>query len=47
MVRICVREVYYKPDTCKFHSSYVGMNVYGSAYENGCVVDSMCATAAD
>ena len=36
-----------KPDTGKFHSSYVGMNVCGSAYENGCVVDSTCATAAD
>ena len=23
------------------------MNVCGSAYENGCVVDGMCATAAD
>ena len=22
----------------KFHSSYIGMNVCGSAYENGCVV---------
>ena len=36
-----------KPDTGKFHSSYIGMNVCGSAYENGCVVDGMCATAAD
>ena len=27
-----------KPDTGKFHSSYIGMNVCGSAYENGCVV---------
>ena len=34
-----------KPDTGKFHSSYIGMNVYGSAYEKGCVVDGMCATA--
>ena len=36
-----------KPDTGKFHSSYIGMNVIfvcGSAYENGCVVDGMCAT---
>ena len=24
-----------KPDTGKFHSSYIGMNVCGSAYENG------------
>ena len=36
-----------KPDTGKFHSSYIGMNVCGSAYENGCVVNGMCATAAD
>ena len=36
-----------KPDTGKFHSSYIGMNVCGSAYENGCVVDGMCATAVD
>ena len=35
-----------KPDTGKFHSSYIGMNVCGSAYENGCVVDGMCAMAA-
>ena len=34
-----------KPDTGKFHSCYIGMNVCGSAYENGCVVDGMCATA--
>ena len=33
-----------KPDTGKFHSSYIGMNVCGSAYENGCVVDGMYAT---
>ena len=37
-VRFCVRE---------FHSSYIGMNVCGSAYENGCMVDGMYATAAD
>ena len=36
-----------KPDTGKFHSSYIGMNVCGSAYDNECVVDGMCATAAD
>ena len=36
VVRICVREVG-KPDTGKFHSSYIGMNVCGSAYENVCV----------
>ena len=35
-----------KPDTGKFHSSYIGMNVCGSTYENGCVVDGTCATAA-
>ena len=28
-----------KPDTAKLHSSYIGMNVCGSAYENGCVVE--------
>ena len=28
-----------KPNTGKFHSSYIRMNVCGSAYENGCVVD--------
>ena len=28
-----------KPDTGKFHSSYIGMNACGSVYENGCVVD--------
>ena len=32
-----------KPDTGKFHSSYI---VCGSAYENGCVVDGTCAMAA-
>ena len=36
-----------KPDTGKFHSSYNGMNVCGSAYENGCMVDGTCAAAAD
>ena len=41
VVRLCVREV------SKFHSSYIGMNVCGSAYENGRVVDGMCAMAAD
>ena len=29
------------------HSCYIGMNVCGSAYENGCVVDGTCAAAAD
>ena len=29
------------------HSSYIGMNVCGSVYENGCVVGGMCSTAAD
>ena len=36
-----------KPDTGKFHSSYIGMNVCSSTYENGCMVDDTCATAAD
>ena len=36
-----------KPDTGKFHSSYIGMNVCGSAYKNGCVVDGKCGMAAD
>ena len=36
-----------KPATGKFHSSYTSMNVCGSAYENACVVDGTCATAAD
>ena len=36
-----------KPDTGKLHSSYIGMNVCGSAYEKGCVVNGTCATAAD
>ena len=36
-----------KPDTGGFHSSYIGMDVCGSVYENGCVVDGMCATAVD
>ena len=35
-----------KPDTGKFHSSYIGMNVCGSAYENECMVDGTCAKAA-
>ena len=36
-----------KPDTGGFHSSCIGVNVCGSAYESGCVVDGTCATAAD
>ena len=45
MVRICVREV--SLTLVSFtHSSYIGMNVCGSAYENGCVVNGTCATAA-
>ena len=36
-----------KPDTGKFHSSYIGMNVCGSACEGECVVDGMYAMAAD
>ena len=46
MVRMC-QGLGGKPDTGKFHSSYIGMNVCGSAYENGCMVDGMCATAVD
>ena len=46
VVRICVREEG-KPDTGKFHSSYIGMNVCGSTYENWCVVNGTYATAAD
>ena len=42
--KIMCQEGVRKPDTGKFHSSYIGMNVCGSAYENGCVVDGMCAT---
>ena len=29
------------------HSPYISMNVCGFAYDNGCVIDGMCATAAD
>ena len=36
-----------KPDTGKLHSSYIGMNVCGSAYENGCIANGVCATAVD
>ena len=32
---------------CKLHSFYIGMNVCGSAYENGCVVNGTCAMATD
>ena len=42
MVRICVREV-----SLTLVSFTHLMNVCGSAYENGCVVDGTCATAAD
>ena len=31
-----------KPDISKLHSSYIGMNICDSAYENGCVVDDTC-----
>ena len=41
MVGICVREV--SLTLVSFHSSYIGMNVCGSAYENGCVVDGTSA----
>ena len=40
-----------KPDTGKLHSTYIGMiecmYVAPPIYENGCVVNGMCATAAD
>ena len=36
-----------KPGTGKLHSPYISMNVCGSTCENGCVIDGMCATAAD
>ena len=36
-----------KPGIGKFRSSFIGINVRGSAYGNGCMVDGMCATAAD
>ena len=36
-----------KPGTGKFHLSYIGVNVCGSTYENGCAVDGMYAMAAD
>ena len=45
LVRICVREV--SLTLVCFDSSYIGMNVCGSAYENRCMVDGTCATAAD
>ena len=45
VVRICVRGVSLTL-VAKFNSSYIGMNVCGSAYENGCVVDGTCVTAA-
>ena len=46
VVRICVRVV--SLTLVSFtHLILVYMNVCGSAYENGCVVDGTCATAAD
>ena len=45
MVRLCVREVSLK--LVGFIHLIIGMNVCGSANENGCVIDGMCATAAD
>ena len=42
VVRICVKEV--SPTLVSFTH---GMNVCDSTYENGCVVDGTCATAAD
>ena len=46
MVRICVREVSLTL-VSYIHSSYIAMNVRGSAYDNGCVIDGMCATVTD
>ena len=36
-----------KPDTGMLHSSYFAVNVCGAAYKNGCVVNGMCAMAAE
>ena len=36
-----------KPDTGKLHSPYIGMNVRGSTYENGCTYNGMCTAAVD
>ena len=47
MVRLCVREVSLALVSYTHLISYIGMNVCGSTYENGCVVDGVCATAAD
>ena len=41
MVRVCVREV----SLTLVSFTHLTL-VCGSAYENGCVVDGMCATAA-
>ena len=40
---VCMCQGGGKPDTGKLHSSYIGTNVCGSAYENGCVVNGTCA----
>ena len=32
-----------KWQACMTLVSYIGMNVCGTVYENGCVVDGMCA----
>ena len=45
-VRICVREVSLTQVSFT-HLILIGMNVCGSTYENGCVVDGIYATAAD
>ena len=31
-----------KPDTGKLHSTYIGVNVCGSAYDIECMVNGMC-----
>ena len=47
VVRLCVREVSLTLISFTHDTIIIGMNVCGSAYENWCVVDGMCATAAD
>ena len=47
VVRICVREVSLTLVSFTHLIFIIGMNVCGSAYENGCMVDGTCATAAD
>ena len=44
MVRLCVREVSLALVSFTHLIIIIGMNVCDSAYENGCVVDGVCAT---